>query len=385
MRSLTVTNLFQLKDLCPGYQPRAAPHFSPDAIVITKGSFQSAQRSDMIEAICRVYPKARIIDKSALPHNRVELDSPDPLELHYKGKKTLVLGIHKSAVRYSDEDSNTCPNYWHFSPYGFCPYDCQYCYLAGTPGVKYSPTVKIFLNLPEILDQIHRTASRLARPTAFYLGKLQDALALDPLTGYSRIMVPFFAEHDYARFILLTKSANVDNLLDLDHRGHTILSWSLNPPEIASKFELDVPSPTQRITAMRKCAEVGYPVRAVIMPVIPVDGWRHIYSEFLHNLTNSVPLSRITLGQICSYSAALRLTERKLGAKNPISNHLERKKSTDGRLRSPAQMRIKVYRHLIDVLRKCKPDIPVGLCMEEEQTFEALNMKNEMGACNCAL
>lgn len=384
MRSPTVTNLFQLKDLYPGYQPRAAPHFRPDTIVITKGSF-STQQSNLAEAICRVYPKARIIDKSALPHNRVELDSTDPLELHYKGKKTLVLGIHKSAVRYSDEDGNTCPNYWHFSPYGFCPYDCQYCYLAGTPGVKYSPTVKIFLNLPEILDRIHRTASRLAKPAAFYLGKLQDALALDPLTGYSRIMIPFFAEHDYARFILLTKSANVDNLLDLDHRGHTILSWSLNPPEIASEFELDVPSPTQRIAAMRKCAEVGYHVRAVIMPIIPVDHWRHIYSEFLQNLVNSVQLSRITFGQICSYSAALRLTERKLGAKNPISNHLERRKSTDGRLRFPLELRIRVYRHLIEVVRQHRPDLPIGLCMEEEQTFESLNMKNEMGACNCVL
>jgi len=60
------------------------------------------------------------------------------------GKKTLVFGVHKSALRFSGEDGNTCPNYWHFSPYGFCPYDCQYCYLAGTPGVRFSPTVKIF-------------------------------------------------------------------------------------------------------------------------------------------------------------------------------------------------------------------------------------------------
>ncbi len=42
-----------------------------------------------------------------------------------------------------------------------------------------SNTVKIFLNLPEILNQIDRVASQLAKPTAFYLGKLQDALALD--------------------------------------------------------------------------------------------------------------------------------------------------------------------------------------------------------------
>ncbi|MCX5653310.1 MAG: hypothetical protein NTY65_01460, partial [Planctomycetota bacterium] len=66
----------------------------------------------------------------------------------------------------------------------FLPYGCHYCYLAGTPGVRFSPTVKVFLNLPEILAEVDRVAAHLAKPTTFYVGKLQDGLALDPLTGY---------------------------------------------------------------------------------------------------------------------------------------------------------------------------------------------------------
>lgn len=117
----------------------------------------------------------------------------------------FVLGEHNSAVRFSEEEDNTCPNYWHFSPYGFCPYGCHYCYLAGTPGVRFSPAVKIFLNLPEILTEVDRIANQLGRPMAFYLGKLQDGLALDPLSGYSRKMIPFFARHPYAHMVVLTK------------------------------------------------------------------------------------------------------------------------------------------------------------------------------------
>ncbi len=367
------------------YQPKPTSHFNPDTIVLTKGSFQTAQQRNFIQAICHLYPEARIIKRLDISHNRFELGSSDPLELHYKGKNTLLFGVHKSALRFSDEDGNTCPNYWHFSPYGFCPYDCQYCYLAGTPGVKFSPTVKIFVNIDEILDQITRITSKLSEPTAFYLGKLQDGLALDPLTGYSCLMIPFFAQQKNARLTLLTKSAEVANLLDLDHQGHTILSWSLNPSDICDAFESNVPPPNERIAAMRKCADAGYPLRAVIMPIIPVEGWQKIYADFLENLLKSVPLDRITLGQICSYSRALQLTERKLGKDNPISKMLEKGKSKDGRIRFPIKTRIEVYKYLVDTIRKLQPKLQIGLCMEEADTFKALDMENSIGCCNCVL
>ncbi|NIA29625.1 MAG: hypothetical protein GWP06_06890 [Actinobacteria bacterium] len=379
------TSLFPTENSYLNYQPKPAQHFNPDTIVLTKGSYQTAQQRNFVQAICDLYPQARVIERFDIPHNRFELGSSEPLELHYKGKKTLLFGVHKSALRFSDEDGNACPNYWHFSPYGFCPYDCQYCYLAGTPGVKFSPTVKIFVNIGEILDQITSAAYRLSEPTTFYLGKLQDGLALDALTGYSRIIIPFFAQQKFAKLTLLTKSASVDNLLDLDHQGNTILSWSLNPSEIFNAFESNVPLPDERIIGMQRCADAGYPLRAIIMPVIPIGGWKNIYASFLKNLLKSVPLNRITLGQICSYSGAMYLTEQKLGKNNPISLMLEKDKSKDGRVRFPIKARIIVYRYLIDTIRKLKPQLQIGLCMEERDAFKALDMENSIGCCNCVL
>jgi len=190
-------------------------------------------------------------------------------------------------------------------------------------GVKFSPTVKIYLNTDEILNQIAKTTVKLNKPTSFYLGKLQDGLALDPLTGFSRRFVPFFAQHKNARQILLTKAADVDNLLDLDHNNHTILSWSLNPPQVADAFESNVPTIAHRMKAMQKCANASYPVRAVIMPIILIKGWQEVYSTFLTDLLQTLPLQRVTLSQICSYSLAMQLTEQKLGKCNPISDQLE--------------------------------------------------------------
>ena len=298
----------------------------------------------------------------------------------------MVLAEHKSAVRQSTEEGNSCPNYWHFSPYGFCPYGCAYCYLAGTQGVRFSPTVKIFLNLSEILADVDRIAKQLGQPTAFYLGKLQDGLALDALTGYSREIVPFFARHSLARLTLLTKSADVSNLLDLDHRGHSILSWTLNPQSVITAFEQDTPLLEDRIQAMEACLKAGYPVRAVVMPIIPASDWESVYDAFLTELLSRVRLSRITFGSICSYPQAVRLTEQKLGRDNLISAQLDsRPRSGDGRARFPPDLRQHVYRHLLTTIGRLDPKLQIGLCLEESSMFDSLELASSRGRCNCVL
>ncbi|MBN1643650.1 MAG: hypothetical protein JW856_02360 [Dehalococcoidales bacterium] len=326
-------------------------------------------------------------ERFAVTHNRLELNGQTSLDLHQTGKHTLVFGELASAVRFAEEKGNTCPNYWHFSPYGFCPYGCKYCYLAGTPGVKFSPSVKIYVNLPEILQQIDNIALRLATPTAFYLGKLQDALALDPLTAYSTVMVPFFAAHPWARLTLLTKSAYVDRLLDLDHRGNSILSWSVNPPEVSSIFEENTPSVNQRLIAMRRVSERGYPVRAIMMPVIPIDDWRSLYSTFTRRLLETVPIQRLTIGGICIYRSARDLMEKKMGTQNVVSEHIDHSiyKAEDGRERYPHSLRHEVYSFIIKSARSVRPDLDISLCLEEKALWESTGLTKNMGRCNCNL
>jgi spore photoproduct lyase len=368
------------------YRPRPAPGFRPERIVLAKGSLATPDRSLFAEQMCRAYPDAEVANLPKVPHNRVNVGEVDPVRALRRGKRTLVLGEHQSAVRQSREEGNACPNYWHFSPYGFCPYGCRYCYLAGTPGVRFSPTIKVFLNLAEILAEIDRIATQLAEPTAFYLGKLQDGLALDPLTGYSRTLVSFFATHRYAWMTLLTKSASVENLLDLDHGGHSILSWSLNPAEVIAAFEAGTPPLAEWLQAMKRCADAGYPVRAVVMPIIPLPGWAKIYTAFLEGLLAELPLDRITLGGICSYRAARGRMESQLGRSNVVSDAFDPLgPSPDGRIRYPARLRTELYRHMIQILRGRAPDLEIGLCLEERSVFEALGLADASGRCNCVL
>jgi spore photoproduct lyase len=369
------------------YEPVRPDYLEISRIILAKGSVSNPERRKFVDRICRLYPGVVIEDCTNIPHNRIDLVETDILALHKKGKHTLVFAELNNAIRFSEEEGNTCPNYWHFSPYGFCPHGCKYCYLAGTQGVKFSPTIKIFVNLPEILDDINVIAKRLAKPTAFYLGKLQDAFALDPLTAYSTVLIPFFAEHPYARLTLLTKSVNINRLLDLQHKGHSILSWSINPPEICRLFEEDVPNVEERLEAMRRTASVGYPVRAVMMPMIPVENWPEIYRDFVKQLLETVPIQRLTLGGICIYSGAKRLLDLKMGKDNAISNHIEygSKNEGDGRARYSQEVRISMYSIIVETARKMRPDLEIALCLEEESVWDNLELKNDIGRCNCML
>ena len=369
------------------YEPVRPAYFELSRIYLARDSVATPERRRFVERICRLYPDAQIKGCLDTPHNRIELDESDALALHQLGKQTLVFGELKTAVRFSQEAGNACPNYWHFSPYGFCPYGCKYCYLAGTQGVKFSPAVKIHVNLPEMLGEIDRIARRQGRPTAFYLGKLQDALALDPLTAYSTVLVPFFAEHPLARLTLLTKSTHVDRLLELEHRGHTILSWSVNPPEVSASFEENVPSIEERLEAMRRVAERGYPVRAVMMPIIPIEGWQDIYTAFTRRLIESVPLQRLTLGGVCIYWGARQLMERGMGADNAISAHIDdgSQRAGDGRARYPQALRNRAYSLIIEAVRRLRPGLELALCLEERALWQSTGLEERLGRCNCVL
>jgi len=369
-----------------GYQPVRPKHFEVERIYMARGSFATDERRRFVERICSLYPNAEKVECLDIPHNRIDLGESKPAALHRAGKRTLLFGELKNALRFSEERGNTCPNYWHFSPYGFCPYGCKYCYLAGTRGVWYSPSVKIYVNVPEMLAKIDRIANRAGKQTAFYLGKLQDALALDPLTAYSTVLVPFFARHEFARQVILTKSDCVDHLLKLDHRGHTILSWSVNPPEVVSRFEENVPSMDKRIDAMRRCAEREYPVRAVLMPIIPVRNWERTYADFVRRLLMTVPIQRLTLGGICIYKGARWLMEHKLGAENEISRHIDEDSTAgDGRMRYSPRLRIKMYAHMIRIAREICPQIELALCLEEAHVWKAVGLEERIGRCNCVL
>ena len=176
-------------------------------------------------------------------------------------------------------------------------------------------------------------------------------------------------------------------MLELEHREHTILSWSVNPPEICAVFEENVPGIEKRLEAMRLVAERGYPVRAVMMPIISVEGWEDIYSAFSEQLLKTVPVERLTLGGVCIYRGARRIMEEKLGSGNAISTHIneDSQRAGDGRVRYPQTLRHRAYSLITQTARRLRPDLEIALCLEEGALWQSTGLEEHLGRCNCVL
>jgi DNA repair photolyase len=339
--------------------PLRVKSFELEQIILAKGSMDTPARRRFVERVCTLYRGALVIEQLDVPHNRVQIaSSKGRFEL---GRRTLVFGVIKDGVRASRE-GKTCPSHWSFSVYGFCPYRCVYCYLPGSSTFWHSPSVRIYLNIEQILSQIDTVANRQGQVTPFVLGRLQDGLALDPLTGYSALLVPFFAEHKFARQILLTKSVSVERLLELEHRGHTIISWSLNPPEIAKLYELGAPSYEERVKAMERCASRGYPVRATVMPFIPYPGWKSLYADMLHDLLRRVQIERLTLGGLCIAPRALGFVREKLADARLAVNELGTTLYDSGRVWYDKSLCASMYTALAEVAHYVRPNLPIDSC-----------------------
>jgi DNA repair photolyase len=152
-------------------------------------------------------------------------------------------------------------------------------------------------------------------------------------------------------------------------------------------FEENVPSIDERIQAMGRVAERGYPVRAIMMPIIPIDGWQDLYARFTDRLLQTVAIQRLTLGGICIYRSARDLMERKMGFRNAVSKHIDRASpiAGDGRARYPRSLRQEVYSLIIESARRLRPDLEIALCLEDQALWESTGLVDSMGRCNCRL
>jgi len=178
-----------------------------------------------------------------------------------------------------------------------CFYQCDWCYLKLTYRAAF-PFITVRAEYDRIINQLEKKLAQSSEPIIFNSGEMADSLSLEHLTGSGRRFIPWFGTTENGYLFMLTKSDNVDDILDLQHNGHTIIAWSMNNEGVSRKFEIGAPPFERRLNAAQRIQEARYPLRIRLDPIVPFDGWQKAYAKTIKTIFDKVRPERVTLGTL---------------------------------------------------------------------------------------
>lgn len=237
---------------------------------------------------------------------------------------------------HGDNQTFCPPKWWDLAiGAGACGYGCRSCFLMLTHRAMNDPMRhRLYDNVEdyrtEVVAWLRATEwphpnqrgkkVKLDRHTTLGLGiDRSDSLLYEGVTGHARRLIPLFVNPETnpqgRKLILLTKSANTHFLNwkaphlcrgengEFDEFWQTCkaavekyntipnvaVTFSLNPEEIADKWEGKYPDTLERITphihrrleAARLAHQCNFEVRWRIDPILPIKNWAPLYHRWL--------------------------------------------------------------------------------------------------------
>ena len=286
-------------------------------------------------------------------------------------KRTLILARNRGNFMKEcpGAGAEICCNYFVVNYALNCHLECTYCVLQA---FLNNPALTVYTNIDDLMNEVREKVGREpGRTFRIGTGETADSLALDDILRYSRRLVPFFRSLPNAVLELKTKSDRIDNLRDLDHGGHTILSWSLNPARIIRKEELKTASLKERLEAARQCQKWGFRVGFHFDPLVYYDGWEKEYEEVVRDLFHHVDpdgVCWISLGCL-RFTPHLKdiVRQRFPGSTLPYGEFVP---GNHGKLRYFRPIRDEMYTRLRAWIEASAPRVFVYLCMENRAVWE---------------
>ena len=268
----------------PTSQPKRGPKqklWLPKRIFFTVDALEQPFGQQILERVT-----ALDLDVMKLSGNRLpSLKGKDDRETYRLAKSTLaVVNAPPSMLKLQPIPPSAD---WQFHLAKGCPAHCQYCYLAGS--LSGPPITRVYANLPEVLGAL-AAYEKPGQLTTFEASCYTDPLSLEHLTGSLSECVRYFGTRDNAQLRWVSKFSAVEPLLGLPHNGRTRARVSVNADPISKRLEGGTASVSARIDGLRKLAEDGYPVGAVIAPIMPLEGWQEHYTALLDELETTLSL-----------------------------------------------------------------------------------------------
>jgi len=299
---------------------------------------------------------------------------------------------------YRQRTGIICQSAWKIHTICGCPFLCSYCYFAHC--------INIMMNVEEYVDRLDDYIEEAPGQTLYQWDNWSDVTCFEPEYGGAKLLVEYFAKFAQTGMsvppkyleLYVGKSDNVDFLLDLDHRGHTICCWSLSGRTQSTEIEYRTASIDERIAAAKRCQEAGYHVRFRLSPIIPVRNWEAENREMIEALFAEVKPDVITFETLRfrDYNAI----EREIDLSLLDPEFLQAMRDAQGKKHPqgceiPHDFRRKVYRFIIDELERVgahgnMPLPPYALCRapkvmwdEFADDFARHGQSPDRYVCNC--
>lgn len=305
-----------------------------------------------------------------------------------EGKKVLLLSDFKGNFlkKCPGTKGFICCNYYVLNLTTNCPLDCTYCILQEY--LENNPVLKIFVNIEDALEQIEKIyQENQGVPIRIGTGELADSLALDHITRFSEILIPFFEKRKNLFLELKTKTDRIQNLLKFKGIKNTIISWSLNPQGIIDEEELYSSSLEERLEAASQCRQLGFKTAFHFDPLVYYEGWENDYKAIIEKLFDHVSpqnIPWISLGGF-RYRPPMKPIVK---ARFPTSKLMtgELLPCEDGKMRYFRPIRKKMYGLMVEWLKEYDKNLNLYFCMEDQDMWKELlqsvpnykNIENEL-------
>jgi spore photoproduct lyase len=250
-----------------------------------------------------------------------------------------------------------------------CPMDCSYCILQAYINQPY---LRVFANLEERLNEVAGILERSPKEVfRVGTGEFTDSLALDHITGWSRILLPFVSSMKNMVLELKTKTDNISGLLSLKERERVVVSWSLNTPWIISQEEKGTTSLIKRIKSARRCQKEGFLVGFHFDPLIYYKSWGQEIIAVIDLLDKYINPSRviwISLGCMRFMPSLKDIIHER----HPDSCVLDGEfiRGMDGKYRYFKPIRLEIYGIMKELLMSWSREPVIYLCMESSEIWD---------------
>ncbi len=291
--------------------------------------------------------------------------SEDPVA---KAKTTLYITTNKGAVIKECPGTSfyTCCDYTILHTATFCTMDCSYCILQA----YFHPPVLQYFAGQESVDAELNHIFQKNKIFRIGTGEYTDSLIWEKISCQPRFLVKKFAGQNNSVLELKTKTVNIDSLLDVDHNGRTILSWSVNTPEIIASEEKGTAALSARLNAAKKARDAGFKLAFHFDPVIIYPGCETAYQDVIKAIFKYVDPENIvwiSIGTFRFMPALKSIIEQRF--KTSTICYGEFIQGLDNKMRYFKPLRIKIYRTMISCIKEYAPDLMVYFCMEDEEVW----------------